>query len=212
MAKVSAKGSFHLLWGLVISTVISSIATIFVARLLGSDLYGLVRNRADRTQPHWSIPRLGHKLSNGPIHRPIPIRRQSIRSQKHTHLWNNLRNSPRNGVIRNIFCALRLSRNKRVPSPRNNFLNSNSLNLNLSRRTHQRSNSSIHRHRKNGTKQHHAHLPIHNKNRNHDCSSHLGIRHLRSSLRLHNRHGNCRINRIGTCVDSIQETAKTNQC
>ena len=41
MAKVSAKGSFHLLWGLVISTVISAVATIFVARLLGSDLYGL---------------------------------------------------------------------------------------------------------------------------------------------------------------------------
>ena len=41
MAKVSAKGSFHLLWGLVISTVISSVATIFVARLLGSDSYGL---------------------------------------------------------------------------------------------------------------------------------------------------------------------------
>jgi O-antigen/teichoic acid export membrane protein len=41
MAKVSAKGSFHLLWGLVISTVISAIATIFIARLLGSDQYGL---------------------------------------------------------------------------------------------------------------------------------------------------------------------------
>ena len=41
IGKVSAKGSFHLLWGLVISTVISSVATIFVARLLGSDLYGL---------------------------------------------------------------------------------------------------------------------------------------------------------------------------
>ena len=41
MAKVSAKGSFHILWGLVISTVISAISTIFVARLLGSDLYGL---------------------------------------------------------------------------------------------------------------------------------------------------------------------------
>ena len=41
MAKVSAKGSFHLLWGLVISTVISSLGTIFIARLLGSDLYGL---------------------------------------------------------------------------------------------------------------------------------------------------------------------------
>ena len=41
MAKISAKGSFHLLWGLVISTIISAVATIFVARLLGSDLYGL---------------------------------------------------------------------------------------------------------------------------------------------------------------------------
>jgi stage V sporulation protein B len=41
MAKVSAKGSFHLLWGLVVSTVISSVATIFIARLLGSNLYGL---------------------------------------------------------------------------------------------------------------------------------------------------------------------------
>ena len=41
MARVSTKGSFHLLWGLVLSTVISAVATIFVARLLGSDLYGL---------------------------------------------------------------------------------------------------------------------------------------------------------------------------
>jgi O-antigen/teichoic acid export membrane protein len=41
MGKISAKGSFHLLWGLVISTLISSIATILIARLLGSDLYGL---------------------------------------------------------------------------------------------------------------------------------------------------------------------------
>ena len=41
IGKVSAKGSFHLLWGLVISTVVSAIGTIFIARLLGSDLYGL---------------------------------------------------------------------------------------------------------------------------------------------------------------------------
>ncbi len=41
MGKVSAKGSFHLLWGLVASTVVSSVGTIFIARLLGSDLYGL---------------------------------------------------------------------------------------------------------------------------------------------------------------------------
>jgi O-antigen/teichoic acid export membrane protein len=41
IGKVSTTGSFHLLWGLVVSTVISSVATVFAARFLGSDLYGL---------------------------------------------------------------------------------------------------------------------------------------------------------------------------
>jgi Membrane protein involved in the export of O-antigen and teichoic acid len=41
IAKVSAKGSFHMLWGLIVSTIISSVGVIFIARLLGSDLYGL---------------------------------------------------------------------------------------------------------------------------------------------------------------------------
>jgi len=41
MAKISAKGGFHLLWGLVVSTVISSVGTIFIARLLSSELFGL---------------------------------------------------------------------------------------------------------------------------------------------------------------------------
>ena len=41
VAKASAKGSFHYLWGLVVSTVISAVGTVFIVRLLGSDLYGL---------------------------------------------------------------------------------------------------------------------------------------------------------------------------
>ena len=41
IAKVSAKGSFHVLWGLVVSTLIASVGMIFIARLLGSDQYGL---------------------------------------------------------------------------------------------------------------------------------------------------------------------------
>jgi PST family polysaccharide transporter len=41
MAKVSAKGGFHLLWGLVLSTVISSVGTIIVANLLIPDDMGL---------------------------------------------------------------------------------------------------------------------------------------------------------------------------
>ncbi len=41
MARVSAKGSFHLLWGLVASTLISAVGTIIIARLLGADNMGL---------------------------------------------------------------------------------------------------------------------------------------------------------------------------
>ncbi len=41
MAKVSARGGFHLLWGLVISTLVSSVGTIIIANLLGSDNMGL---------------------------------------------------------------------------------------------------------------------------------------------------------------------------
>jgi O-antigen/teichoic acid export membrane protein len=41
IAKVSAKSSFDVLWGLVASAVISAVGTIFIARLLGSDLFGL---------------------------------------------------------------------------------------------------------------------------------------------------------------------------
>jgi O-antigen/teichoic acid export membrane protein len=41
MARVSAKGGLHLLWGLVVSTLISAVGTIIIARLLGADNYGL---------------------------------------------------------------------------------------------------------------------------------------------------------------------------
>jgi O-antigen/teichoic acid export membrane protein len=41
MAKVSVKGGFHLLWGLVASTVISSVGTIFIGNILGDAKYGL---------------------------------------------------------------------------------------------------------------------------------------------------------------------------
>lgn len=41
MAKISVKGGFHLLWGIVASTVISSLGTIFIANLLGDTNYGL---------------------------------------------------------------------------------------------------------------------------------------------------------------------------
>jgi len=41
MARISAKGGFHFLWGLVASTVISSVGTIIIAVLLGPANYGL---------------------------------------------------------------------------------------------------------------------------------------------------------------------------
>jgi O-antigen/teichoic acid export membrane protein len=41
MARVSAKGGFHVMWGLILSTIISAVGTIFIARILGADNYGL---------------------------------------------------------------------------------------------------------------------------------------------------------------------------
>jgi stage V sporulation protein B len=41
MARVSAKGGFHLLWGLLVSTIISAVGSIIIANLLGPDNYGL---------------------------------------------------------------------------------------------------------------------------------------------------------------------------
>jgi stage V sporulation protein B len=41
MAKISVKGGFHVMWGLVVSTVISAISTIIIALLLGEENYGL---------------------------------------------------------------------------------------------------------------------------------------------------------------------------
>src|SRR3990172_1024767 len=41
MAKVSVKGGFHLLWGLVASTVISAVGTIYLANLLSEGEMGL---------------------------------------------------------------------------------------------------------------------------------------------------------------------------
>ena len=41
MAKVSAKGGFHLFWGLVASTVISAIGVIVIARVLSPSEYGI---------------------------------------------------------------------------------------------------------------------------------------------------------------------------
>ena len=41
MGKVSAKGSFHLLWGLVVSTIISAVGTILIARLLAPSELGI---------------------------------------------------------------------------------------------------------------------------------------------------------------------------
>ncbi len=41
LARTSTTAGFNYLWGLVISTVISSVGTIFIAKLLNSDMYGL---------------------------------------------------------------------------------------------------------------------------------------------------------------------------
>ena len=41
MGKVSVKGSFHVMWGLLASTVISAVGAVILAGVLGASNYGL---------------------------------------------------------------------------------------------------------------------------------------------------------------------------
>jgi hypothetical protein len=82
IAKVSAKGGFNYLWGMVLSTVISAVGTIFIARLLGSDLYGLYV--IVFTAPTlFAIFRDWGVNSADPLHCSVPSRRQITRGPKH---------------------------------------------------------------------------------------------------------------------------------
>jgi len=67
MARVSAKGGFNLLWGLVTSTLISAIGVVLVARLLSPPEYGLVAIA-------WMAPRLVTLFRDRGANSPILIR------------------------------------------------------------------------------------------------------------------------------------------
>lgn len=41
MAKTSVTGGFHVMWGLVVSTIISAVGTIVLALVLGANNYGI---------------------------------------------------------------------------------------------------------------------------------------------------------------------------
>ena len=116
MAKVSAKGSFHLLWGLVISTVISSVATIFIARLLGSDLYGLygivlIAPTLIGVFRDWG-------MNSAMVRYTAQFRSEDRLTEVRSIIVSGIIFEIVLGgcAIRNIFCALRLSRGKCVPS------------------------------------------------------------------------------------------------
>ncbi len=160
MAKVSAKGSFHLLWGLVISTVISSVATIFVARLLGSDLYGL-----------YGIVLIAPTLIG--VFRDWGINSAMVRCTAQylsEGRAGEVRSILVSGIIFEVVLGMALSAVSFALSgylatnvfhrPEIAVLNPISFNLNLSWRTHQRRHSSVYRHRKNGTQQPYAYPAI----------------------------------------------------
>ena len=212
MAKVSAKGSFHLLWGLVISTVISSIATIFIARLLGSDLYGLygivliaptligvfrdwginsamVRYTAqfrseDRASEVRSI------LVSGIIFEiALGMALSAISFALSGYLATNIFHRPEITSLIQI-ASISILAGGLINAATAAFTGIEKMELNSIMLICQSIIKTV--------------IMI--------TLSHLGIRHIWSSIRLYNRHDNRWINRCSTCMDSIQKPAKTQQC
>ena len=160
MAKVSAKGGFHLLWGLVLSTVISSVGTILISIFLGADNMGLyaiavaapnlIANFRD-----WGITTAMVKYSAQYNHQNDPDKIRSI-------FVSGLAFELILGLIpHNI-----LNSHLRLPSPsisttRNSPTNPNNVTIHPNRCTRQHGNSCLHRPRKNASKQHHANSSIH---------------------------------------------------
>jgi len=67
MARVSAKGGIHLLWGLVTSTVISAIGTIFIHLHSGRGKFWFIFNCPYCANPDRDISRLGSQFSYGKV-------------------------------------------------------------------------------------------------------------------------------------------------
>ncbi len=212
MAKVSAKGSFHLLWGLVISTVISAIATIFVARLLGSDLYGLygivmiapsligvfrdwgitsamVRYTAQyRSEDRASEVR--NILVSGIIFEIVlGMVLSAVSFALSGYLASNIFHRPEIAYLIQI-ASITILAGGLISAATAAFTGIEKMELNSLMLIFQSIIKTV--------------IMI--------TLSLFGVRHLRSSLRLHNLDGNRWINRCGTCVDSIQEPTKTNHC
>ncbi len=76
MARVSAKGGFHVLWGLVASTVISAVGTIIIANLLGRSQLWVIRNCVSCPKLNRYISRLGNHHSHNKIFSTIQQRKR----------------------------------------------------------------------------------------------------------------------------------------
>ena len=65
MAKVSAKGGFYLFWGIIVSTVISAVGVIVLARVLAARKLWFIHDCVDCSTFDWDISRLGHERRHG---------------------------------------------------------------------------------------------------------------------------------------------------
>ncbi len=155
MARVSAKGGFHLLWGLVLSTVISAVGTIIIARLLGSDNYGL-----------YAIALAAPNLIS--IFRDWGINTAMIKYSAEYYSENNvakIRSVFVSGTAFEIIVGVSLSvlslifsqiLSRLLRTSSNSSINSNSFIVHLNRGTIEYSKCSFHWSRKDASKQHNA--------------------------------------------------------
>ena len=149
MAKVSVKGGFHLLWGLVASTVISAVGTIIIAWLLGESNYGIYTIAL--TAPNLIATFRDMGVNSAMIRYTAQYNAENEAAKVRGIFVSGLifETLPRLGALDGLFSAFRLSSHKRFSTPRHSSPNPSSLLHHTNRGTPEHGNSSVHRHREN---------------------------------------------------------------
>ena len=74
IGKVFATGSFHVLWGLVVSTVISLVATIFRCSASRLGPVGFIRDSLGCPYAYWDFQEMGSELRHCTLLGKVPKR------------------------------------------------------------------------------------------------------------------------------------------
>ena len=90
MAKVSAKGGFNLFWGLILSTLISAVGVVILARVLSPQNYGLYTIALSQPSFDRYFSRFGNELSHDQVYCSVQCRTKAKTGTGDPFSWSDI--------------------------------------------------------------------------------------------------------------------------